>query len=456
LAFQIQAKPAVPATTREFQLFAKPVGACCNLACRYCYYLESEGSAAAAGPHTPLDDRLLGRDIVQHFEAAPGSVVAFSWHGGEPTLAGLDFFRRVVELQRGHCPPGRRFVNGIQTNGLLIDEAWCRFLAAERFRVGLSLDGPAAVHDAWRTARGGQPTHAAVVRALERLARHRVATDVLCVVHDLNVRQPVKLYRYFRSLGVRSLGLLPLVERVSARSEEVSSRSVGAEAYGTFLCVVFDEWFAKDRNRVAIQLFDEATRPARGLEHSLCIFRPTCGDVPVMERNGDVYACDHFVDEAHRIGNVAETALSELIDGEVQRAFGRAKWDSLPHVCRTCEVLLQCHGGCPKDRFIRAPDGEPGLNYLCAGLKRFFRHVEPYAERLAAEYPARITWDDALRLVDERAAGGLAVGSGTARGRERQNRASGTVPGAAGRNDPCPCGSGLKYKRCCLPRQSAG
>lgn len=403
------------AVSRDVQVFVKPAGALCNMACRYCYYLDKRPLAPPGGL-SRMPDNLLEQYIVQQIDASPSSVVTFSWHGGEPTVLGLDFFRRVVELQRRHRRPGRRIVNGIQTNGLLIDETWSRFFRDERFRVGLSLDGPADLHDPYRVTRSGEPTHAGAMRAFELLQRHGVACDILCVVHDRNVREPIRVYRFFRRLGARSLVFLPLVEPVDrglpsgsdrtagvrahsaagqpdAEGESktatpstlgvcVSERSVLAGAYGTFLCTIFDEWVARDANRIAVQIFDEATRPARGLQHSLCIFREICGDVPIIERNGDVYCCDHYVDAAHRLGNIRDTPLVELIESPAQQAFGQAKQTTLPQYCRACEVRLMCNGGCPKDRLIRTPDGEEGLNYLCAGFKRFFAHVLPYAVRI--------------------------------------------------------------------------
>jgi len=420
----------VTAASRGFQVFVKPAGALCNMACHYCYYLEKQHLHSADQPPRMPDD-LLEQYIVQHIEASPGAVTTFSWHGGEPTVLGLDFFRRTVDLQRRHQRLGHRIVNGMQTNGLLLDEAWGRFFREEQFRIGLSLDGPADLHDAYRVTRGQKPTHAQVMRAFELLQRHRIPCDILCVVHDLNVRHPTRVYRFLRKIGARSVGFLPVVERQAGTKSGVSPHSVAPEAYGAFLCAIFDEWVERDTGRIAVQAFDEATRPARGLEHSLCVFRETCGDVPVVECSGDFYCCDHFVDAEHRLGNIRETPLANLVESQAQRAFGLAKRDTLPRYCQTCEVRLMCHGGCPKDRFIRTPDDEAGLNYLCAGFKRFFIHILPYAVKVGAE---RI---------------------GAAGTDPLRQAAPGAVPDGradVGRNDPCPCGSGRKYKRCCLPR----
>jgi uncharacterized protein len=403
---------AVAKASREFQVFVKPAGAVCNLDCQYCYYRDKRSLYPDAGAlRMPVP--LLEEYIVQHIAAAPGPELDFSWHGGEPTTLGVDFFRQAVELQRKHKPAGWRIRNGIQTNGVLLDEEWCRFLAAEHFKAGLSLDGPAELHDAYRVTRGGQPTHQQAMRGYRLLRQYEVPTDIVCVVHNLNVGHPLSVYRFFREIGCRYLGFLPAVESAPEAPDGIGPYTPSAEAYGAFLCKIFDEWIARDTDRIAVQTFEEAARPALGMEHSLCVFRETCGQIPVVEHNGDFFPCDHFVDRQHRLGNIRETPLGELLNSPALRAFGDAKRDALPRYCRDCEVLAMCHGGCPKYRFIRTPAGEPGLNYLCAGLKRFFLHSRAPIERIAS-------------------------------------RDQPPVPRpAVGRNDPCPCGSGLKFKKCC-------
>lgn len=401
---------------REFQVFAKPAGAVCNINCCYCYYRDK----STLYPHAAsrMTEDLLERYLIQHFEAASGPEVNFSWHGGEPTTRGLDFFRKATELQRRHKPAGWSVRNGIQTNGLLLDENWCRFLAAEGFTVGLSVDGPAELHDHYRVTRSGEPTHKQVMRAFDLLRKWEIQTDILCVVHNLNVCSPLTVYRFFREIGCRYLGFLPAVERSTETRSGVSTHTPSAAEYGMFLCKIFDEWIGRDVGRIMIQFFEEASRPLLGLEHSLCVFRETCGQIPVLEHNGDLFPCDHYVDADHRIGNILETPLSQLMEGDLQRNFGEAKRDALPRYCRECEVLAMCNGHCPKYRFIQTPDGEPGLNYLCAGLKRFLLHSRAPLANLTArqkESPPR------LRPATTK----------------------------AGRNDPCPCGSGRKYKKCC-------
>jgi uncharacterized protein len=297
---------------------------------------------------------------------------------------GLDTFRQIVALEAKHCPPGRRIVNGMQTNGTLLDEAWCRFLAQEGFVVGVSLDGPQALHDLHRVTRDGNPTHEQALRGYTLLREHGVTSEILCVVHADNVRRPLEVYRFFKQLEAQYVTFIPLVEPRPGAPGGVSPRSVPPEAFGAFLCAVFDEWKSQDIGRVKVQIFEEAARTAFGQPHTLCIFRPTCGDVPVVEHNGDFYSCDHFVDEGHRLGNLLETPLVELLESPRQRAFGQAKRASLPHACRVCAVREMCNGGCPKNRLLQAPDGTGKLNYLCAGYKQFFSHCQPFVRTIAA------------------------------------------------------------------------
>jgi uncharacterized protein len=404
--------------SREFQVFAKPVGSACNLECRYCYYTGKEALFEKGGSPR-MADHILEKYIAQHIAASPSPVIRFSWHGGEPTILGLDYFRRIVALQHKYRPPGGSIMNGIQTNGTLLDEEWCRFLAAEGFSVGLSLDGPKELHDPFRVDKSQEPTHERVMRGYGLLRQFGIPFDILCVVHALNTTHPIEVYRFFREIGANYIGFLPLVEREPA-GNGVSDRSVPAAAFGDFLTAIFDEWLASDIGRIKVQIFEEAITTAFGREHGLCIFRKTCGDIPVIEHNGDFFPCDHFVDTGHRFGNILDTPLVELLEGPPQKAFGRAKLKLLPRACRACDVLDMCNGGCPKDRFLRTPDGENGLNYLCEGYKRFFAHCRPFVTELAALWQSQ-------RLED---------------------RAG--LPPRAGRNDPCPCGSGRKYKKCCM------
>jgi uncharacterized protein len=371
--------------SRGFQVFVKPAGAACNLACRYCYYLGKSPDGPAEAPARMPED-LLEDYIAQHIAASPDEIIRFSWHGGEPTVLGVDYYRKIVEIQRAYRPAGRTIANGMQTNGTLLDEEWGRFLAAEGFSVGLSLDGPRELHDRYRLTRDGRSSFDQTMRGFEILRRHGIPTDVLCVVSAENVRRPADVYGFFRGIGASYVTFLPLVERRPDAPGGVSPDSVPAEAWGDFLCAVFDEWVDRDIGRIKIQIVEEAARTAFGQEHSLCIFRPVCGDIPVLERNGDLYSCDHFVDAAHHVGNIRETPLAGLIEDAAQRAFGLAKLEELPSVCRACDVRVMCNGECPRNRFACAPDGEPGLNYLCAGYKRFFARVRPFVAEVAAEW----------------------------------------------------------------------
>ncbi len=416
----------MPSASREFQVMVKPIGAVCNLDCQYCYYLRKKDLYPDTATFR-MPDTLLEQYIAQHIEASPVQAILFSWHGGEPTVLGLDYFRRIVELQRKYRPPGREILNNIQTNGTLLDEAWCQFLAAEGFLVGLSLDGPKELHDHYRIDKQERATHKSVLQAFRLLQRHRVHCDVLCVVHDQNVRQPAAVYRFFKELGVQFLQFLPLVARQPEGG--VSAQSVPAQGYGTFLCAIFDEWLRHDIGRMHIQNFDEAARPFLGMDHALCVSAETCGNIIALEHSGDVYACDHFVDPANRLGNIRETPLAELLESPALLEFGRNKRDRLPRYCQQCDVLALCNGGCPKDRLARSPDGEEGLNYLCPGLKQFYAHSRPYLQQLAWHQRSGEPMENYMRSL--RSDGAPAASK-------------------ANRNDPCPCGSGKKYKKCCL------
>jgi uncharacterized protein len=413
--------------SREFQVFVKPGGAVCNLGCHYCYYLGKKDLYPNTGAFRMPDD-ILEAYIAQHIDASPGPVINFSWHGGEPTVLGLDYFRRIVALQRRHLPVDRRITNGMQTNGTLIDEDWCRFLAKERFSVGLSLDGPEEMHNVYRLTKGGNGTHKQVMRGYRLLRKYKIPCDILCVINAYNVQDPIRVYRFFKEIRAQSMGFLPLVESLPDTENGVSQRTVPPEALGIFLCTIFDEWKRRDIGRIRVQIFEETAGTAWGQEHALCIFRKTCGDIPVIEHTGDFFSCDHFVKPEYCLGNIQESSLVDFLESPAQRAFGQAKWDTLPQYCRRCDVLEMCYGGCPKDRILTTPDGEPGLNYLCTGYKRFFTHCRPFVIQLSAlQRQQRRELEITSEPMSER-----------------------KTPAKTGRNDPCPCGSGRKYKKCCM------
>jgi uncharacterized protein len=369
--------------SRGFQVFVKPVGSICNLDCHYCYYLKKE-YLYPKGETFRMPEDTLEEYIAQHIDASPEPVIRFSWHGGEPTVLGLDYFRMIVELQHKHQPPKKLIVNGIQTNGTLLDEAWCRFFAEEGFAVGLSLDGPEEIHDRYRVTKDQEPTYKQTMRGYRLLQKHGVYTDILCVVNSYNVQFPLQVYRFFKQIDAQYISFLPMVERQPDTEYGVTPLSVPVEAWGDFLCTIFDEWRDQDIGRIKVQIIEEAIRTAFNQEHSLCIFRPTCGDIPVIEHNGDFYSCDHFVDTEHLLGNIKETPLVELLESPAQRAFGNEKLDTLPRYCLECEVRPMCNGECPKNRFLKTLDGEPGLNYLCKGYKRFFTHCKPFISEVAS------------------------------------------------------------------------
>lgn len=420
-------------TAMPFHIMLKPRGPICNLDCKYCYFLSKE----RLYPHSAfrMDADLLETYTRQYIAAQPGPEVTFAWQGGEPTLMGLDFFRRAVALQEEYGRPGQRVGNSLQTNGVLLDDNWCRFLKEHDFLVGLSLDGPRPLHDAYRLDKGGHPTFDRVMRGLRLLQKHEVAFNVLTTVHAANAGHPLRVYRFLRDeVETQFMQFIPIVERDNEtgfqEGNRVTDRSVGAEQYGAFLIAIFEEWVRRDVGLVFVQIFDVALSAWVGQQPALCIFRETCGDALAMEHNGDLYACDHYVEPDYLLGNIREQEIIPLVSSEQQRRFGQAKRDTLPGYCQQCEVRFVCNGGCPKNRFTTSPDGEPGLNYLCAGYKAFFAHIDPAMSFMARELRAN------------RAPANVMVT------KARQDAAFRQQLAAAGRNEPCPCGSGRKVKHC--------
>ena len=389
--------PRPAAAAPGYHVLAKPSGATCNLDCTYCFFLSKE--ALYPGSHFRMADDVLELYIRQLIEAQAEPYVTIAWQGGEPTLMGLDFFRRAMELVERFRRPGMVVEHTIQTNGTLLTSEWADFFREHRFLVGLSMDGPPALHDAYRVDKGGKPTHAKVLRAARLLAAHEVDVNILCTVHAANADHPLEVYRYFRDeLGARFLQFIPIVERATVetlplanagwgeRSPDrplytqagslVTERSVTAEGWGRFMQAIFGEWVVRDVGTVFVQLFDAALASWLGAPPAVCIFAETCGTALALEHNGDLYSCDHFVEPRYRLGNIRERHLLELVATPEQLQFGRDKRDTLPRYCRECPVRFACHGECPRNRFIRTPDGEPGLNYLCAGYRAFFLHVD--------------------------------------------------------------------------------
>jgi uncharacterized protein len=431
----VQIPPADAQTTAPpaFHVMLKPRGAVCNLNCAYCYFLSKERLYPGSGFR--MTDELLEEFTRQYIEVQRVGEVTFGWQGGEPTLMGLDFFRRAVELQQKYRRPGMRVHNTLQTNGTTLNDEWCRFFRQHNFLIGLSLDGPRALHDAYRRDRGGKGTFDRVMDGLALLKKHGVEFNVLACVHAANADHPVKVYRFLRDeVGARFIQFIPIVERDNdtgfQEGERVTARSVRGGQYGEFLGGVFDEWVRRDVGRVYVQLFDVALAAWLGQRPGLCIFEETCGTALALEHNGDLYACDHFVEPRYKLGNLQETPLIELVGSKKQRQFGLDKRERLPRYCQECQVRFICNGGCPKNRVLRAPDGEPGLNYLCEGYKAFFAHIDRPMRIMAAELRARRPPANImLHLAQEET--------------ELQRRFA-----RARRNDPCPCGSGRKFKHC--------
>lgn len=358
--------------SKPFVIMAKPVGSRCNMHCSYCYYLD-KGKYSSHRTQTRMSFDLLEKLIRQTIEACPGPVVSFTWHGGEPTLAGLDFYKKAVELEKKYLPRGWQAWNNLQTNGLLLNDAWCSFLKENHFDVGLSIDGSQAVHDQNRLDRGGKPTYERVRRAAERLKAAGILPDLLCTVNADSVQDPLGVYHGLKELGTGWVQFIPIVVRLPEGG--FAPQSVTPEGYGLFLNTVFDEWITHDLGILDVQLFAETARIWAGGEASLCWMSPTCGRVLIAEEDGSIYSCDHFVDPEHRIGSLNRDRLSKVADSSFQLTFGNDKRDRLTEQCRRCPWLNTCNGGCPKDRFAESNDGEPGQYYLCRGLELFFSHA---------------------------------------------------------------------------------
>lgn len=364
-----------------FHLLAKPTGAICNLDCQYCFFLAKE--QLYPGSKFRMTDEVLESYIQQLLESHQTPEVTVAWQGGEPTLMGLEFFERSLELVEKYKKPGQQIIHTLQTNGTKLDDQWGRFFKQHNFLIGLSIDGPQPLHDVYRVDKRGRGSFEQVMQGWKILKKHQVDVNILCTVNAVNGHHPLEVYRFFRDdLGVEFIQFIPIIERVNAdgstliqSGHQVTERSVKPEQFGEFLIAIFDEWVRRDVGKIFIQHFDAALANWVGVQPGVCIFSKTCGTALALEHNGDLYSCDHFVEPDYKLGNIQETLMIKLIASEKQYQFGQAKFDSLPHYCRNCEVRFACNGGCPKNRFIETPDGEAGLNYLCAGYKAFFTHI---------------------------------------------------------------------------------
>lgn len=385
---------------RGFHVLTKPIGPICNLDCQYCFYLEKE-KLYPNERQWRMSDEVLVKYIRQYIEEQPGSEVHFAWQGGEPTLLGVAFFKKAVALQQKFSN-GKKITNALQTNGTLLDDEWCRFLAENKFLVGFSIDGPRELHDKYRVDKRQKPTFDVVIRGLELLKRHKVDFNTLTVVNRANSQRPLDVYRFLKRTGSKFFQFIPLVERRAVVTPHgfdfveppapgiaedfnalVTEWSVEAGQYGEFLCAIFDEWVRRDVGKIFVQLFDVALGNWMGLGSSLCVFAEKCGAALAIEHNGDLYSCDHYVYPKYQLGNILNQNLGDMVRSPRQTKFGNTKSDSLPQFCRQCDVRFACHGECPKHRFIKTPDGESGLNYLCAAYKKFFHHIDPHMRLMA-------------------------------------------------------------------------
>jgi uncharacterized protein len=394
---------------KPFHIMAKPYGPICNLDCTYCYYLEKENLYAQSSHDFRMRDDVLDNYVRQYIETHPSDSIQFAWQGGEPTLLGVGFFERAVELQKRYAN-GKKIENALQTNGTLLDDKWGEFLSRNRFLIGLSVDGPQELHDAYRVDKGGQPTFARVMRGLEILKKHGVEFNTLTVINRLNSYRPNEVYRFLKQIGSKFLQFIPVVEQVAGEPDpnglvllkpyarqktEISDWSVEPLQFGRFLQQVFDNWVTQDVGRIFVQIFDVALESWYGLPQSLCVFAAECGRALAVEHNGDLYSCDHFVYPENRLGNIMERSMASLMSSPQQSRFGAAKATALPSDCQKCDVRFACNGECPKHRFTQTAAGEYGLNYLCAGYKHFFHHIDPYMRFMANELksngaPARV------------------------------------------------------------------
>ena len=400
---------AINPFARPLYVMAKPAGAMCNMACTYCYYLEKK-ELYADDPKMVMSDSMLELYTKRYLEAQTMGIVNFTWHGGEALMRPLSFYKRAMELQQKYAG-GREIMNCLQTNGTLLDDEWCRFMRDNNWLVGVSIDGPQEFHDEYRRNRGGRPSFLNVMKGIRLLQKHGVEWNAMAVINDYNADYPLEFYNFFKDLGCHYIQFTPIVERLKQGNRLASVReggdlapfSVTPEQWGNFLCTLFDEWIKEDVGKYYIQLFDATLANWAGVEPGVCTMAPQCGHAGVMEYNGDVYSCDHFVFPDYRLGNIRDTSFIEMMGSDRQLRFGASKRDSLPRQCRQCRWLFACNGECPKNRFAVTADGEPGLNYLCEGYRKFFGHVAPYMDFMKAELdakrpPANVM--NALHLID--------------------------------------------------------
>lgn len=377
-------------------VLAKPVGASCNLRCKYCYYLEKSHLYRNA-PARVMSDELLERFVQEYIQAQTMSQVLFTWHGGEPLMRPLSFYRKAVALQERYAF-GRQIDNTIQTNGTLLTDEWCEFFKEHNWLVGISIDGPQEFHDEYRRTASDKPSWQKVMRGIRLLRKHGVEWNAMAVVNDFNAGYPLEFYHFFKEMGAKYIQFAPVVERMAAHSDgrhlatlvdqecPVADFSVSPAQWGDFLCAIFDEWVRHDVGQTYVEIFDCTLANWVGERPGICVYAKECGHAGVMEFNGDVYSCDHFVFPEYKLGNIRDRTLVEMLYGEQQRQFSCLKHASLPKQCKECEWEFACHGECPKNRFVNDRYGNPGLNYLCSGYRHFYEHVAPYMDFMKKEF----------------------------------------------------------------------
>jgi uncharacterized protein len=435
--FQFPVKP--PA----FNIMAKPIGPVCNLDCQYCYYLEKE-KLYDSSKRRKLEGVTLEKFIREYIESQDVPVVSFVWQGGEPALLGVDYFREVVDIQNRYAGD-KKIENNFQTNGTLLTDDFCRFFKEHNFLVGISIDGPRDLHDNYRTDKNKKPVWHKVMAGIEKLKAHQVEFNTLTAVNDKNVEHPLSVYRFLKQIGSRFMQFLPVVERQALNKTEpglslvhqqydgqaaVTNWSVKPKAFGNFLTSIFDEWVRNDVGKYYVQLFDVTLANWAGATPGLCVFSDSCGTAAVMEHNGDVYCCDHYVYDDHFLGNIHEMPLQSIMALPRQAIFGQEKKAGLTAHCKSCSFRFACHGDCPKHRFAISLGGEPGHSYLCEAYKTFFAHAKPYMDFMLKELKAKRPPANVMQWI------------------RNKELASQPRPAKTGRNAPCPCGSGKKFKHC--------
>ena len=395
---------------KPLYVMLKPAGAHCNLACKYCYYLEKNKLYPTAQRHL-MSDEILEQFTREYIEAQTMSQVLFTWHGGEPLLRSIDFYRKALSLQQKYAG-GRHIDNIIQTNGTLLTDEWCEFFAQNHWLVGISIDGPQPYHDHYRLTAAGKPSWQKVMQGIKLLKKHGVEWNAMAVVNAYNVNHPLEFYRFFKENGCQFLQFTPIVERLTRHEDgrtlasladkdeiSLSEASVAPEQWGYFLCAIFDEWVRKDVGKIFVEIFDCTLANWMGVSPGICAYSKECGHAGVMEHNGDVYSCDHFVFPEYKLGNIRDHSLIDMLYGEQQQEFSRLKHSSLPRQCKECDMEFACHGECPKNRFMKDKYGDSGLNYLCPGYYHYYQHVAPYMDYMKQELMAQRPPSNIMKVV---------------------------------------------------------